>query len=201
MTASYTRSLCFLVQLPRNQNSRSLRQTVAAAAILLDLTELYDYIGFDMLLDDCIRLQFPLHQVLLSLEVFMAPRFLTKLRVISEAVEPSNGILAGCGRAIALIRAFLHSTCSTVIHAVPRIGFREFVDDLSISDTGDSKHVINIVGKAGSILVTLLRARKCVVSPKKVILASKKHIQKGISAILETDGCDFAVASTARDAN
>ena len=71
------------------------------------------------------------------MEVYIAPRAVVKHAVQSAWAPVANGVVAGCGRAVALIRSFLYNACSVIHTTFPDIMFREYIDDLVLTAVGE----------------------------------------------------------------
>ena len=170
-----------------------------AGAVLTDLAKFYDNIGWHQLATDAEKLNFPLRQLVCAIEVYMAPRFVTKHQVLSKCFKVGNSIVAGCGRAVSLIRAFMHDVCSQVHNTTGPVYFREFIDDLFLGAVGTSSEVVGSVRKSLRILLAGLTAKQCVVSHKTTILGSSKKIRSKIHAAALAMGHSFAMGTTTRD--
>ena len=109
-----------------------------AAGVLCDVEKFYDGIGWDLLLEDLQTLQFPMHLALITLRQCMTPRCVAKYQAHSEFFTVSNSILAGCARAIALVRAYLYEVCHTLHTTFPDAVFRQYVDDLVLAILGST---------------------------------------------------------------
>ena len=64
-------------------------------SVLLDLSNFYDKIDHDLLIQDALELGFPPMILYFPLMIHKGPRVLVAETVASEPIQPKNGILAG----------------------------------------------------------------------------------------------------------
>ena len=170
-----------------------------AAALLLDLTKFYDYVSWAELISDACKLNFPLDQLLMSIETYMSPRFVKKYSALSSCFAVGNAVLAGCGRAVALVRTYLWQVMHQLRTTFPRISLRQFVDDLMVAAVGTRSAVQSNMKQAMRILLRELSRKRCIISSKTVVLGSKARIRANIVAYARTLGHSFAQSISARD--
>lgn len=83
-----------LLRLIRAETAKGLN--LHQVSVLLDLSNFYDKIDHDLLIQEALELGFPPMILYFALMVHKGPRVLVAETVASEPIQPKNGILAGC---------------------------------------------------------------------------------------------------------
>ena len=166
----------------------------------MDLTKFYDYVGFDKLITDAELLGYPLDLLLLSIEQYLVSRYLSTYGALSNPVAIGNSVVAGCGRAVSLIRCFLYRSCSELHTCFPKVGLREFVDDLHVCAVSNTaRGACHLLSSAGTCLLLSLTEAGCKISPKTVVLATTNSMRAQVCTAFKRIGFCYQSAKTARD--
>ena len=78
----------------------------AAATLLWDLVKFYESIGHARLYHEARALGYPLTVLRLQIAGYQFPRHLSLEGMVSRAVLPFRGVVAGCGGATTLVKVF-----------------------------------------------------------------------------------------------
>ena len=170
------------------------------AALLLDMSRFFDSIRWVELVQDARRLLYPAIQLLLTMEIYMAPRAVVKYQTFSDFLVVCNSICAGCGRAVSLIRAFMYTPCQVAYEARPTVKVREYIDDLVV--VGRSRSPATVVQDTVSVglpLITALIQKGCKLADKSVVISTTARIRTCISLRFRLRGHTITPARTGRD--
>lgn len=109
--------------------------------------------------------------------------------MFSEWISVSNSIVAGCGRAVTLIRVYMYTACSSTLYRFPdRVVFRQLVDDIMRCSVGSDGSVLTCMQEVAIPLLNELARKKCVSSPKSVVVGAKRFRAPLVSALAK-HGC------------
>ena len=153
---------------------------MTTAGVLLDMEKFDDYVGWGELVDEAIEQEMPCNLLLISLEVYMAPRSVSKGGSVSEPVVVGRSVIAGCPRAIGMVRSFLYKACASTAKHYPRSLLREFVDDLSLLVSAERERVVKLAAEVALFMLLQLERLGCKISGKSVVVATFK--KEGIAA-------------------
>jgi len=169
--------------------------------MLLDLTKYYDQVSLLLLLQDGVDYQFPLHLLCLSIQMYLAPRRLSKHSTFSEAIRPFNSILAGCGRAVSMARLYLLGPVAQLKDTTPSLRVREFVDDFAVKAIGKKDEVrVGLVDGLTTFL-DALKKKKCSISTKTEIIGNIQESRLWLVRKLKKHSAEFGFqqARSSRD--
>ncbi len=177
----------------------ALRAEIAAAAnadsasVLWDLLKCFEHGKHDLLATEARRMGFPLAIARMSVAMYRAERRLVVDDALSEAIHPTRGFMAGCARALALVKVVMIRRIDAFVARHPRITLDLYVDDVELQAVG----TLRIVGDMAAA-VKDLRCVLCedlgfpLAEDKSQVVASKKEIADEIVAA--TDGTAGSVA-------
>ena len=152
--------------------------------ILWDAEKFYDNVDLGILLEAALRLGLPRRQMVLCVDILLAPREIRIGKVVGTAHEPSNGLLAGLRRANFMARLLLYSAIEAIHNAVPRAGPRSYVDDLTQLVTGRRNEVADESVRGAWLLLLALKQFKVKVSEKTVIVGSDIRLAREVATRL-----------------
>ena len=155
------------------------------AFILWDAEKFYDNVCLGQLFKAAVKCGLPSRQLLLGLQMLLAPRAIRVSNVIGEPKQPSNGLTAGSRRANFYARLLLYPILESMHIMFPSAGPRSYVDDMAQLLTGEDKDITDMASRSAKILIAKLRAIKTVISGKSAIVASRLDI--AIPTLLEHD--------------
>ena len=168
--------------------------------ILWDAEKFYDNVDLGILLEAALRLGLPCREMVLCVDVLLAPREIRIGKVVGAAEAASNGLLAGMRRANFMARLLLFSTIETIHKAVPRAGPRSYVDDLTQLVTGERGDVAETASRGAWLLMLALRQLKVVVSAKTVIVGSDIGLARTVADwLVQKSGTALECATSAVD--
>ena len=175
----------------------------AMAGIFLDCSKCYDRVSHVQLDDAARRLRFPDPLLVLALRIYGAPRRLRLNGGFSDERTPTHGITAGCGLAVALLRAYLHDAVTRVPPEAAGDGetvavVRRYVDDLVIWAAGPPKAAARAVCIRFHTVAGLLAARGMHLNTKKSgMVAAPASCAAHARRYMRSSG--IAVVPTVRD--
>eukprot|EP00969_Alexandrium_andersonii_P022400 980529-Alexandrium_andersonii.AAC.1 len=102
-------------------------------------------------------------------------------------------------QATSFARGYLHASISVVHHMFPEVCVREFVDDLMVKVAGSARSVPELASSAVLELVDRLQSKKCIISPKSAVLASKDSVARDLAGRLRRAGLSVRVDRAGRD--
>ena len=151
------------------------------AKVLWDFEKFYDTISIDKLISKCNELRYPVKLTALGLMMHTAPRMLKAYDHYAMVGTPANGIIAGCTQSNHFARIFLYDIVRDTLSGSPfnyiRYEYwndiRTFVDD--VSQTVRSMQPITKLVQAARVLIQKAKHNHLIISPKTVVLASKKE--------------------------
>ncbi len=180
----------------------ALRAEVAAAAnaetvsVLWDLLKCFEHGRHGLLAEEARRVGFPLAIARMSVAMYRAERRLVIDDAVSEAINPTRGFMAGCARALALIKVVMVRRIDAFVARNPRIALDLYVDDVELQGVGTFR-VVNTMADAVNDLRTVL----CddlgfpLAEDKSQVVASSKEIADAVVAA--TNGAAGCVAEQA----
>ncbi len=135
-----------------------------AATLLWDMASFFETIRRVPLWHKARRLDFPLVLLRVALNTYEAPRALSLNGALARPLEAEDGVLAGCGLAMALTKVFTVEALDRVVAALqpqpaPSLHCDDavtdldvFVDDIALSVTGEAGDVVNGMEDAAEVL-------------------------------------------------
>ena len=155
-------------------NETALVSGRACATIMWDIEKFFDSISPAEVLQQGQSLGYPSHSLALGLAMHMAPRVLMLRQVSSNAMLPTNSILAGCMQSCDFAKMVMKRPIQRIIREVPKSGFRisTFVDDVAQSAFGSAAQVSRSSAIAAVSFCASMKSLKLRVSDKTVIVAS-----------------------------
>eukprot|EP00971_Amphidinium_carterae_P130643 2588109-Amphidinium_carterae.3 len=120
-----------------HQAEQATLEGVPFAAVFLDCSKCYERVDLSLLEESVRAAGFPLPALCLAVDMYRGRRRIlvngAVSQTVSDPVEASSGIPAGCGLAVDLLHAFLQHK----IHASElRVSVRKYVDDMVLSASG-----------------------------------------------------------------
>ena len=156
------------------------------AAALLDLVKAFEMVPHAALVSAAREHGFSLKVLRLSLAAYRIARTVGVDGVYSKEHQATRGITAGSGMATAELRLLLTDMVFLLRKAWP-VALKLYVDDLTISATGEGLHAANTVGDAADFAVRHLRGLGLEVSVKKsVATANRPRVLSTILARCKT---------------
>ena len=165
------------------------------AFILWDAEKFYDNVDLSQLFDCAISCGLDGREAILGLSIFMAPRSIRIGKVIGDANDPSNGMIAGIKRANFYSRLLLYNVMEKMHEAIPSAGPRTFVDDLAQVITGKEDIVIDLGVRSAKLLISMLKGIKIVISSKSAVIGSRLRIAEAIEKRLREE-CGTTLKAT-----
>ena len=163
--------------------------------ILWDAEKFYDNVDLSILLEAALKLGLPRREMVLCLDVLLAPREVRVGKISSPPVAPANGMLAGLKRANFFARLLLYGTLDTLHRAIPKAGPRSYVDDLTQLITGDREDVVANAVTGAWMLHLALQQLKVKVSTKSVIVGSNAGLAREVADKIR-GRCGLALANS-----
>ncbi len=103
----------------------------ATAAVLADCSKAYDHVPLDALGVVALSRGFPERLLWPALAIYRATRWIRVEGAVAHVGRASCGVVAGCGMAVALLRAFLEPLLERALASIPApVRCRRYVDDV-----------------------------------------------------------------------
>jgi len=150
------------------------------AAVLLDVTKCYEYIGHQRLVERAVALEFPADVLGLAIRGYTAPRRVLLGDEVSVSVRATRSIVAGCTAATRLLRVFLIELVVEIEQGKWAITLRIWIDDLTVSGEGVVATLGQRVGGAASFICRWLVANGLLVSTKSVAISTSRVVGQEI---------------------
>ena len=144
-------------------------------------------------------LGFPLHIIVMGVQMHVAPRVLQLLGACSDLIDFGRSVFPGCTLAIPFARVYLREEMDKVQEAAAGAGQSVYVDDISQVSQGAADQVVDALVRGGVKFSQAIVGLHLKVSPKSVIVASSFKLSKWIQSELRQYGISVQVARTARD--
>ncbi len=125
----------------------AMRAEIAAAAnaesasILWDLLKCFEHGSHELLAQEVQRMEFPTAIARMAVEMYRAERRLVIDDAVSEAIEPTRGFMAGCARALALVKVVMIRRVDAYVARHPRVALDLYVDDVELQAVGTDRIV------------------------------------------------------------
>ncbi len=170
----------------------------SSASVLWDLLKCFEHGQHFLLAEEAEAVDFPIALARMSSEMYMAERRLVLDEAVSQAVHPSRGFMAGCARALALIKVLMVRRMDAYVARHPRVVLDWYVDDVELQAVGTRRVVQtikNAVADLRNVLVDQLGF--ALAEDKARVVASADDIAEEIVQV--TDGtAGRAVARAAK---
>ena len=157
-----------------------------AIALFADLAKFYGLVGRIELIADATHCEFPVRLLFTTIFVYASPRKIVQLSAVGPWIVPSQSVLAGCARAVSMIRTFFYHVVLVVKADVPSLFIREYVDDLVLAAASKGDQCVGIVQQGASLLLDQLASKRARISPKTVIVASRRELGQILHCLLYT---------------
>ncbi len=110
-----------------------------SASVLWDLLKCFEHGRHFLLAKEAGEVEFPIVIARMSAEMYRAERRLVVDDAVSEAVYPTRGFMAGCARALALIKVLMVRRMDAYIARHPRVNLDVYVDDVELQAIGTGR--------------------------------------------------------------
>ncbi len=167
----------------------ALRAEMAAAAgadsasVLWDLLKCFEHGRHFLLAQEASEVEFPIVIARMSAEMYRAERRLIIDDAVSEAVSPTRGFMAGCARALALVKVLMVRRMDAYVARHPRVTLDIYVDDVELQAVG-TERIIETMAKAVEDLREVLvdDLGFPLADEKARVIGSTEEIKSGIIA-------------------
>ncbi len=150
--------------------------------VLADLIKCFEYVDHEALVQEAVRMEFPLFLLRLSIASYLMPRSIRVDGVYSRIVIASRGITAGSIFATTELRVLIIRAVDKVVVTVPRAKLTLYVDDLSAESAGTLKTVTEDLERATEAIAEGFLPLGLRLSPhKNVCTASTPSVGKAIA--------------------
>ncbi len=127
----------------------------SSASVLWDLLKCFEHGRHFLLVQEVDKVGFPVVIARMSAEMYRAERRLVIDDAISEAIRPTRGFMAGCARALALIKVLMIRRMDAYVARHPRVNLDIYVDDVEIQAVGTGR-IVDTIAEAASDLRSVL---------------------------------------------
>ena len=169
-----------------------------AAIVMEDLEAFYENIDREILAREAERTGFPMGIVRACLAAYSGPRMLTSQGMLTRAVFPRKGIIAGCSLATTLIRVYMVNAMDEALTRLPQgVNTDVFIDDLALSVEGSKEEVTQKAVAAREIMSEVFTGRlNCKFAGEKTaIVASNRKVANRIAEELGVEGSATGIAT------
>ncbi len=129
-----------------------------SASILWDLLKCFEHGRHTLLAEEVHAVGFPVAVARLSVEMYRAERRLVIDDASSEPIFPTRGFMAGCSRALALIKVVMLRRMDAYISRHPRVNLELYVDDVELQAVGTMR-IVDTLAAAAKDLEEVLRGQ------------------------------------------
>ena len=181
-------------------NEVALASGLHASNLLWDVDKFFDSIMPRLVMQEGLRMGYPLIDLLLALRMHCAARVLVYRGFASPLMQPLLSILAGCFHSMFFARMVFDRPISRVVSDVKTVRTTSFVDDVGQSAIGTLKRVAYDITQAGVAFAAGMRAIRLKISPKSVVVSSSPRISTIVANTLKRiSRVTISVDSAARD--
>lgn len=163
----------------------------SSATLLWDLSDFYEGMSRQKLLDREIKQDFPIAAAFLSITAYSGERIIQLNGMVITAGYPTKGVVAGCGIATYHVQAYHGPPIQAFMDARPHLALNIHIDDLCLSATGrcDDDVVAQISEGAAALETTIEQDLDSKVSiPKANLVATSDELRRRVGGILERLG-------------
>ncbi len=111
----------------------------SSASVLWDLMKCFEHGKHFLLASEAQEVEFPIVLARMSAEMYRAERRLIIDDAISDAIHPTRGFMAGCARAVALIKVIMIRRMDAYVARHPRVLLDVYVDDVELQAVGTER--------------------------------------------------------------
>ena len=151
------------------------------ASLLWDMEKFFDSIPPQLVVEQGLRLGYPVVDLVLAVAMHIAPRIMVLSRTASPLIFPLLSILAGCMHSINFARLVMEKPVVAVVRRVPDVRTSTFVDDVAQIAIGTLRQVADKIVHAGVLLATKLVGLRFRLSDKSVVVASNDKLANAIA--------------------
>ncbi len=112
-----------------------------SAPVLWDLLKCFEHGRHFLLAQEAAEVEFPIVIARMSAEMYRAERRLIIDEAVSEAIHPTRGFMAGCARALALVKVLMIRRMDAYVARHPRVNLDIYVDDVELQAVGTERIV------------------------------------------------------------
>ncbi len=127
----------------------------SSATVLWDLLKCFEHGQHFLLAEEAAAVKFPVAIARMSAEMYCAERRLIVDDAVSGAIHPTRGFMAGCARALALIKVVMVRKMDAYVARHPRVNLDLYVDDVELQATG-TRRIIDTMTAAVTDLKKVL---------------------------------------------
>ncbi len=159
----------------------------SSATVLWDLLKCFEHGQHCLLAEEAAAVKFPVAIARMSVEMYCAERRLIVDDAVSDAIHPTRGFMAGCARALALIKVVMVRRMDRYVARHPRVNLDLYVDDVELQTIG-TKRIVSTMAAAVADLEKVLTEELGfpLAEEKSRVIASTDEIAEEIVAA--TDG-------------
>ncbi len=152
----------------------------SSASVLWDLLKCFEHGQHFLLAEETEAVEFPMALARMSSEMYKAERRLILDEAVSEAVHPTRGFMAGCARALALIKVLMIRRMDAYVARHPRVNLDWYVDDVELQAVG-TQRIVQVVKDAATDLREVLGQLGFALAGEKArVIASSDEIAEEI---------------------
>ncbi len=108
----------------------------SSATVLWDLLKCFEHGQHFLLAEEAAAVKLPVALARMSAEMYCAERRLIIDDAVSGAIHPTRGFMAGCARALALIKVVMVLKMDAYVARHPRVNLDLYVDDVELKQSG-----------------------------------------------------------------
>ncbi len=152
-----------------------------SASILWDLLKCFEHGDHKRLAEKARLVGFPIAIARMAIEMYRAERRLVLDEAVSAPINPTRGFMAGCARALALVKVVMIRRVDTYVAKHPRITLDMYVDDVELQATGTQGIIGELAEAARDLRKVLCEELGFPLADDKAqVVASSKEIADGI---------------------
>ena len=156
----------------------------AAVIVLEDLASFYEGLDRGVLMAEAEAVGFPVAIAKAAMEIYAGPRVITMNGIMSRAVYPRKGIIAGCSLATSFVRVYMVRAIDELKPTLPEgVSIDIFIDDIAISAEGPKNVVVAKIAEARRIIKrAMIEKLGCKFAEEKTaVVASSRAVAKQVA--------------------
>ncbi len=154
-----------------------------SASVLWDLLKCFEHGRHTLLAGEVHAVGFLVAVARMSVEMYKAERRLVVDEAVSEPILPTRGFMAGCSRALALIKVVMVRRMDAYVARHPRVNFDLCVDDVEMQAVGTVRVVETLAAAVTDLKKVLCDELGFPLADEKAqVVASTKDIAEAIVA-------------------
>ncbi len=157
----------------------------SSASVLWDLLKCFEHGQHFLLASEVEAVEFPMALARMSSEMYKAERRLVLDEAVSQAVHPTRGFMAGCARALALIKVLMIRRMDAYVARHPRVNLDWYVDDVELQAVGTRRIVQTISAAVADLREVLRQLGFALANEKARVIASDNDL---VQEIVEATG-------------